>query len=67
MCLIADMPCLGYLSEIRLMRIEAKNALLIEHVSCNIICAQRILIFNILHITLDIESRNRRVAEVEIG
>ena len=49
-----------------LMRIHAKNVLLIEIISCNIICAQQLLIFNILHITLDIALRNRRMAKVEI-
>ena len=49
-----------------LMRIHAKNVLLIEIISCNIICAQQLFIFNILHITLDIALRNRRMAKVEI-
>ena len=66
-CLLAGLPFRVPNLKMRVLkRIHAKNVLLIEIISCNIICAQQLFIFNILHITLDIALRNRRVAKVEI-
>ena len=61
-CLLAGLPFGVPCLKMRfLMRIHAKNVLLIEIISCIIICAQQLFIFNILHITLDIALRNPRV------